>query len=71
VLYIDPNLRHVLSVADRIIVLEHGRVVGEVQSGEGAVRVRGLAVSIASGFSNREIADRQFDQRTGAACLPT
>jgi simple sugar transport system ATP-binding protein len=34
VLYIDHNLRHVLPVADRIIVLEHGRVVGELQAGE-------------------------------------
>ncbi|MBV9170318.1 MAG: sugar ABC transporter ATP-binding protein [Chloroflexi bacterium] len=34
VLYIDHNLRHVLPVADRIIVLEHGRIVGEVRAGE-------------------------------------
>jgi simple sugar transport system ATP-binding protein len=33
-LYIDHNLRHVLPVADRIVVLEHGRVVVEVRAGD-------------------------------------
>jgi simple sugar transport system ATP-binding protein len=34
VLYVDHNLRHVLPVADRIIVLEHGRVVSALRAGE-------------------------------------
>jgi simple sugar transport system ATP-binding protein len=34
VLYIDHNLGHVLPVADRIVVLEHGRIVRELAAGE-------------------------------------
>jgi len=34
VLYIDHNLHHVLPVADRVVVLEHGRVVSELRASQ-------------------------------------
>ncbi|MBV9355695.1 MAG: sugar ABC transporter ATP-binding protein, partial [Chloroflexi bacterium] len=34
VLYVDHNLRHVLPVADRIVVLEHGCVVAELRASD-------------------------------------
>ena len=57
VLYIDHNMNHVLPVADRIVVLELGRVVRIIDRGE--VSVYELQELIASRTQRRRISEEQ------------
>ena len=52
VLYIDHNMSHVLPVADRIVLLEHGRIVRTIDRGE--VGVEELQELIARRAQNTE-----------------